>query len=81
MNAVTEKLADWRDGLIDLLPDTGPVKWVIAAVLAYLLVAVGLGMYWSLTPDHFDPGDKAAQYAAEDGGEVVIEWVLVWGHF
>lgn len=71
MNAVTEKLADWRDGLIDLLPDTGPVKWAIAVVIAYLLVAIGMGMYWSLTPDHFDPRDKAAQYAAEDGGEVV----------
>ncbi len=71
MNAVTERLADWRDGLIDLLPDTGPVKWVVAGLLAYLLVAIVLGIYWSWTPDHFDPREKAAQYAAEDGGEVV----------
>jgi hypothetical protein len=71
MNAVKETLADWRDGLYDLLPDTGPVKWVLSALLIYLLVAIGLGVYWSMTPDHFDPREQAARYAAEDGGEVV----------
>ena len=71
MNVVTEKLADWRDGLYQMLPDTGPVKWVALAVLVYLLVAIGVGIYWSLTPDHFDPRERAARYAAEDGGEMV----------
>ena len=44
MNAVMERLADWRDGLIELLPDTGPFKWVLGLLLVYLLLAIGLGM-------------------------------------
>ncbi len=71
MNVVKETLADWRDGLADLLPDTRPVRWIVLAVAVYLLIALVLGMYWSLTPDHFDPREKASSYALEDGGEVV----------
>ncbi|PLW68232.1 DUF2333 family protein [Pseudohalioglobus lutimaris] len=71
MNAVKETLADWRDGLFDLLPDTRPVRWGVLALVVYLLVATITGIFWSLTPDHFDPEEKAAQYATEDGGEVV----------
>ncbi len=71
MNVVTETLADWRDSLIDLFPDTRPVRWILLALVAYLLITIIVGMIWSLTPDHFDPGEKAAEYAAEDGGDVV----------
>ncbi|MEP5566262.1 MAG: DUF2333 family protein [Halioglobus sp.] len=71
MNAVKETLADWRDGLIDFFPDTKPVRWALLALVAYLLIAIVFGMFWSLTPDHFDPSEKAAEYALEDGGEVV----------
>ena len=71
MNAIKETLLDWRDGLVDLLPDTRPVRWILVALVAYLLLALVLGVYWSLTPDHVDPQEKAAIYAAEDGGEIV----------
>lgn len=71
MNAVKERLADWRDGAFDFLPDTGAGRWVLLAIAVYLLVTIPLGVYWSLTPDHFDPADRAAHYAAEDGGAVV----------
>ena len=71
MNGVKETLADWRDSLVDLLPDTRPVRWVILAVALYLLVALILGMFWSLTPERFNPQEKASSYALEDGGEVV----------
>ena len=71
MNAVKETLADWRDGMVGIMPDKGPGKWILFVVLVYLLVTLGMGIYWSITPDHFDPLDKAAEYAAEDGGEVV----------
>lgn len=71
MNAVKETLADWRDSLIEWFPDTSSVRWVILALVVYLVITVVMGMFWSLTPDHFDPREKAAEYAAEDGGQVV----------
>ncbi|RLQ21147.1 DUF2333 family protein [Seongchinamella sediminis] len=71
MNAMKETLLDWRDGLVDLLPDTRPVRWVLLLLALYLLIAMVLGIVWSLTPEHVDPREKAAQYAAEDGGEIV----------
>ncbi|KAA1192053.1 DUF2333 family protein [Pseudohalioglobus sediminis] len=71
MNAVKQTLADWRDSLVDLVPDARPVRWVLLALVAYLLVALVLGMYWSLSPEHFDPREKAAEYAVADGGQVV----------
>ena len=71
MNAVQETLADWRDSLIDFFPDARPVRWVLLALVGYLLIAIIVGMIWSLPPDHFDPSEKATEYAAQDGGEVV----------
>jgi hypothetical protein len=71
MNAVTERLADWRDGMFDFFPDGRGSRWALLLVCLYLLLTLALGIYWSATPDHFDPGEKAAQYAAEDGGDVV----------
>lgn len=71
MNAITETLADWRDTIRDYLPG-GSVGKTLAGLLGlYLLVTVVLGMYWSITPDAFDVEERAAAYAAEDGGQVV----------
>jgi hypothetical protein len=71
MNAVKERLADWRDSMFDIFPDRGPSRWIPIGIVLYLLIAVAVGIYWSITPDHFDPGEKAAEYAAADGGDVV----------
>lgn len=71
MNAVKERLADWRDGMFDLFPDGGPTRWVLLVICLYLLATIAMGIYWSITPDHFDPSEKAAGYAVADGGEVV----------
>ena len=71
MNAVKERLADWRDGMFDFFPDGGPTRWILLVVCLYLIGAIAVGVYWSFTPDHFDPAEKATQYAAEEGGDVV----------
>jgi hypothetical protein len=71
MNAVKETLADWRDSSVNLLPEAGRIRIVILAVCIYLLVTIAVGIYWSATPDHFDPREVAAGYAAEEGGTVV----------
>ena len=71
MNAVTETLSDWRDSIADYLPKGGIVRPLALVLGVYLLVAVILGMYWSISPGEFDVQEKAAAYAAEDGGSMV----------
>ena len=45
--------------------------WIGAGVVVYLLVALLVGIYWSMAPDPFDVRARAAQYAEEEGGDVV----------
>lgn len=71
MNAITETLADWRDAIRDYLPQGGVGKTLAGLLGLYLLVTIILGMYWSMTPGNFDVSERAAAYAAEDGGQVV----------
>ncbi len=47
------------------------LRWGGVAVGVYLGLAVLIGIYWSMTPDPFDVRERAEQYAAEEGGEVV----------
>ncbi len=60
----------WQD-FMDLLPDAAWLKWLLLGLLAYLLLALGVGMYYSFAPAPFSVRDKAAEYAAEKGGTVV----------
>jgi hypothetical protein len=71
MGALTEKLADWGDGIRDFIPGGSIIKAIGVVVGLYLVVAVLLGMYWSIAPDQFDVREKAAAMAAEEGGSVV----------
>jgi len=71
MNAVTEKLAGWRDALVDHLPVGGAAKGVGLVLALYLLAATLVGVYWSMTPDPFDVRERARALAAADGGAVV----------
>lgn len=71
MNDVTGTTARWRDKLGTTFTQGGPVK-VLAVVLGvYLLLAVLLGMYWSIAPRPFDVQAKAQELAAQEGGTVV----------
>jgi hypothetical protein len=60
-----------RNFLDDYLPDANWVKWVALALAIYLFLAVLVGIYWSMSPPFFDVREKAAAYAAEEGGNVV----------
>ena len=71
MNAVTETLGVWRDNIVDYIPGSTIGKSLATVVGLYLLVAVIVGMYWSVAPAPFDIRERAATYAAEDGGAVV----------
>lgn len=62
-----ERLQDWRDGL----KDGKSWRWLLIAVVIYLLLALLVGLYWSMAPGRFDVSDQAARLAAEDGTRVV----------
>ena len=68
MNAVTDKLTDWRDNMGEA---GGWVKTAGIILAVYLFLMILLGMYWSFAPDTFDVQEKAAMYAAQDNGVVV----------
>jgi hypothetical protein len=71
MSAVTETLANWRDRILDLLPAGTWMRILAAALGIYLLGTLLLGVYWSIAPGQFDVQERAAAYAAKDGGTVV----------
>ena len=59
-----------RDFSDDYLGGHG-LRWVGGALGLYLLLCILVGIYWSMVPARFDVQEKAAAYAAEDGGTVV----------
>ena len=62
---------NWYERLMDRLPDQGWLKWPVLGLAVYLLLAVLVGMYWSVTPAAFEVRERAAEYAAAEGGTVV----------
>ncbi len=71
MNEDTLTATHWRDTLAKFLPQGGTRK-ILAVVLGlYLLGAIVLGMYWSITPALFDVQERAQALAAKEGGTVV----------
>lgn len=71
MNDLNSNYSAWRDKLDELLPGGRLLSVLLTALGVYLLICVVLGIYWSITPAHFDVRERAATYAAEDGGTVV----------
>jgi hypothetical protein len=71
LEALKDKFAMWRP----TAGDTGPAKklagFVGIALGIYLLVAMLLGIYWSLTPSPFDVTERAKLIVSGHGGEVV----------
>ncbi|MFP8965687.1 DUF2333 family protein [Pokkaliibacter sp. CJK22405] len=59
--------------LVWLYPEGGRtwIRWVVAAILLYLLGAVVIGIYWSGEPDGFDPQQSAKAAAAKFNQNVV----------
>ena len=52
-------------------------RWVVVVLAIYGVLIIGLGMYWSQTPDGFDTSDTAAHYAAAAEQDVVTGSVTV----
>ncbi|MBN7799105.1 DUF2333 family protein [Parahaliea mediterranea] len=62
-----DRWQDWRDGL----GGSAWWKWPLRLLALYLVLALLLGMYWSLTPARFDVSERARRLVAEEGGQVV----------
>ncbi len=65
MSAITDRLLDWRDDMADMLPSGGVSRVVVFLLGLYLLGAVAIGMYWSMTPATFDVEQRARDMLAE----------------
>jgi hypothetical protein len=71
MHPVTDTPSGWRDSLANLRLQSGIGKVVALVLAVYLLGAVLLGMYWSITPAPFDVQARAQALAAQQGATVV----------
>ncbi len=71
MNEATATSAGWRDKLANRLPRGGTAKILSLLLGLYLLGAIVVGMYWSITPALFDVQERAQTLAAKEGGTVV----------
>ena len=71
MNSAKESSVGWRETLSGLMPVGGKGKLVAIALGLYLLIAIVLGMYWSILPGPGDVRAEAQALAAEGGGTVV----------
>lgn len=66
------RIDSWREDGEDLLAGGAALRWALVAVVLWLLVAVGVGVYWSLTPDLFSVQDNAAARSRSNGQPVVV---------
>ncbi|WP_370279831.1 DUF2333 family protein [Pontibacterium sp.] len=61
------RLFDWCVDLWDATPGGKLVRMVLAALGAYLVLSIPVGMYWSMTPAEFDPVAAAKEDAQARG--------------
>jgi hypothetical protein len=68
---MSETASNRFDALTSRLPEGGWLRGVGVFLAVYLLIALLLGVYWSVPPSAFDVGERTADFAAERGTEVV----------
>ena len=56
-----EKIRDFSD---DYMPGGGILRWLGGLLALYLLICVGVGIYWSMAPEPFDVRERASLYAS-----------------
>lgn len=69
MTGFKATLARWRD---DYLPQKGWAYVLLVVAGLYLMLALLLGLYWSVTPAPFDVSERAKAYSAQEGGRIAI---------
>jgi hypothetical protein len=77
MNKITDTTARWRDSVVDFLPQGGSRTMLAVVFGVYVVVAILLGIYWSIAPAPFDVQARAQELAAQKGAQVVTGSVTV----
>ena len=72
-----QRISQWREDvfarLADMRSDSRPSVWLAATALAvYLVLAIVLGMFWSVAPDGFGVNENAAVRAETHGQGVAV---------
>jgi hypothetical protein len=71
-------IIDWYLDFWDNAPGGKAGRWIISLVLLSIVISVPLGIYWSLTPDKFDPVAEARVDAGEQQLEVTPGYTTVF---
>lgn len=71
LERITESWTTLKDAVAGMAPDGGWMRGIGGALGVYLLVAMLLGIYWSITPSSFDVTERAEAFAAEHDSRVV----------
>jgi hypothetical protein len=71
LDRIRESWTTFSGKFIGMAPAGGLLRGIGGALGLYLLVAVLLGMYWSITPGAFDVQQRAQEFAAENNSKVV----------
>ncbi len=71
LEGIRESWNALRERLATVAPDGGWLRGIGGALGVYLLVALLLGVYWSVPPSEFDVQENAAGFAAENNSQVV----------
>lgn len=72
------RLIDWCVDLWDATPGGKIVRMLLAAIGAYLLLSVPVGMYWSMAPAEFDPVTAAQEEAQTNGVKPATGYTTVY---
>lgn len=74
IDAIVDK---WMD-IWEAIPGGRIVQGVAAIIVFYLVIATGMGVYWSITPSAFDPVTEAKADAEARGLEVTTGYTTVY---
>ena len=70
--SIKEQILQWRDSTFDGLADHAWARVLIVVLCCYLVVAVFVGFFWSVTPGQFDVEQNAVQVSADNEQSVVV---------
>lgn len=66
------RLQQWREDALDMLGEGAVSQRTLVAVGVYLLLAICVGLYWSITPELFDVKENASAVASDHQHELVV---------
>ncbi|WP_101758939.1 DUF2333 family protein [Oceanicoccus sp. KOV_DT_Chl] len=72
MESIKQRIRHWREDGADVLGGGVLPRTVAILLVLYLLVAAGVGIYWSMMPDQFSVSDNAMVHSAEHQQDVVV---------